>query len=162
MTPEEGIPQGILFGYGPSINLGDMWEVESGSFSLGTEEGDNVFLYCIDADDKIHFLAGFSNYGNWSDPGLSAEEYGEASSSLPFKLTSAAIVLPHYDNYFYNGSRDDTLELLRADMLSPSTWVGDDENRFGVMAEGDTSGAWAASVTSAAVLLLNSLLAVLL
>lgn len=145
-TPEDGIGQGILFGFGPGANLGEEWNAERGSFSLNTEEGDNVFLYCIDADSKIRFLSGFSNYGNWSDYGLSAEEYGESQSALPEDIYRASIVLPHMDNYFYNGSRDETIFLLRADMLNPASWVGDNEERFGVQIE-DESGAWISTMT---------------
>jgi len=163
ITPEDtGIPQGTLFGFGPGAEYGDLWEVESGTFSLSTDMGDNVFLYCYDADEKIHFLAGYSNFGNWSDAGLSAEEYGEAMSALPIRLVGSAIVLPHYDNYFYNGSRDETIELLRADMLSPNTWVGDDESRFGVRSEEDGSGASSFAMSCAAVLVMNTFLSMFL
>lgn len=152
-TPEGGIPEGTFFGYGPSPNLGDQWEVESGEFSLGTESGDNVFLYCVDADDKIRFLSGFSNAGNWSLPGLTAEDYGEAMSALPADLVGAAIVLPHLDNYFYNGSRSEVINLLRADMLNPAAWAGDDENRFGISEDQVESGAKAFTVTIVTALL---------
>ena len=140
-TPEGGISQGSFFGYGPGVEFGDQWDVESGDFKLNTEAGDNVFLYCIDADSKIRFLSGISNSGNWSSAGLGAEEYGEAMSALPNSLAEAAIVLPHQDNYFYNGSRSEAIFLLRADMLNPASWVGDDENRFGFPGQEVVSGA---------------------
>lgn len=146
-TPDEGIGQGVLFGYGgDGVKHGDQWIDETPGFSLNIAEGDNVFLYCIDADSKIRFLAGYSNYGNWSDMGLALEEYGEAQSALPEEIVRASIVLPHQDNYFYNGSRDETIFLLRADMLNPASWVGDNEGRFGVRVE--DSGSWARTVTT--------------
>lgn len=156
MVPERGIRQGTLFGYGPGAEYSDLWETESGSFSLNTEAGDNVFLYCVDADSKIRFLAGFSNHGSWSDPGLSAEEYGEAMTALPDDLKSAAILLPHKDNYFYNGTRDETITLLRADMLAPSSWQGDDEDRFGFDG-GRFVDSGAMSLTTVAVFVLSGL-----
>lgn len=140
MTPEGGISQGSFFGYGPGVEFGDQWEVKSGDFKLSTEAGDNVFLYCIDADSKIRFISGISNSGNWSSAGLGAEEYGEAMSALPNSLAENALVLPHQDNYFYNGSRSEAIFLLRADMLNPAAWVGDDENRFGFPGQ-EVSGA---------------------
>lgn len=152
VTPEMGISQGTLFGYGPNVNLGEFWEPERGEFSLNTDFGDNVFLYCIDADSKIHFLSGYSNYGNWSDAGLTTEEYGESTSSLPEEIRRAAIILPHLDNYFYNGSRDETIFLLRADMLNPASWVGSNEGRFGVQVE-EESGTLGLALTQAACML---------
>ena len=154
-TPEEGIGQGTLFGYGgPSVNFGDQWIAERGTFSLNTDEGDNVFLYCIDADSKIHFLAGFNNYGNWSDLGLTLEEYGESKTAMPDEIRRATITLPHMDNYFYNGSRDETIFLLRADMLNPASWVGDNEGRFGVQVEDSSS---LTSTMTSTILLVGSL-----
>jgi hypothetical protein len=153
ITPEDGIEQGMLFGYGPSITYGGNWETASGSFSLGSEVGDNLFLYCIDADNKTKFLAGFSNTGNWSDPGLTPEAYGESMSALPEMLLNASIVLPHMNNYFYNGSREETINLLRADMLNPAPWVGNNERRFGVENSNlDSSASWHPMVTWSAVL----------
>ncbi|CAB9498812.1 Endonuclease I [Seminavis robusta] len=131
-TPEDGIEQGDLFGMGPGVDYGDTWSDVEGAFSLSTTFGDNVFLYCIDADGKMRFLAGFSNSGIWSSPGLSAEEYGEALTALPEQLDQGSIVLPHLENYFYNGSRNEATALLRADMLNPASWVGDNEGRYGV------------------------------
>ena len=162
VTPPGGIGQGTFFGYGPSPAFGDQWEVESGDFSLSTEMGDNVFLYCIDADSKIRFLSGFSNAGNWSSPGLAADEYGEAMSALPDSLAEAAVLLPHMDNYFYNGSRSETINLLRADMLNPATWIGDDENRFGIPDDSLESGAKTTMTIVTALLGMCSLSALLL
>jgi hypothetical protein len=153
ITPDDGIEQGTLFGYGPGATHGGDWKTESGSFSLGTDVGDNVFLYCIDADNKTKFLAGFSNTGNWSIPGLTPEEYGESMSALPEMLLNASIVLPHMNNYFYNGSREETINLLRADMLNPEPWVGNDERRFGVENSNlDTSASWQATAILSAML----------
>ncbi|CAB9516744.1 expressed unknown protein [Seminavis robusta] len=88
--------------------------------------------------------------GNWSMPGLSAEDYGEALTALPEQLDQGSIVLPHLDNYFYNGSRNETIALLRADMLNPASWVGDNEGRFGVeQQQSPLSGASMLSVQSA-------------
>lgn len=154
VTPEDGIAQGTLFGYGPGVVHGGDWEIESGSFSLATDVGDNVFLYCIDADNKTKFLAGFSNAGNWSDPGLTSEEYGESMSALPGMLLNHAIVLPHMNNYFYNGSREETINLLRADMLNAAPWVGDNERKFGVENSNldSSSASWPTMATLSAVL----------
>lgn len=138
-TPLGGIGQGMTFGYGPQTMHGDLWVTESGNFNL--LGSDNIFLYCLDGDGQMRFLSGFSSFGNWKVPNLPDEEYGEGTSALPQQLLNAHVTLEPMNNYFYNGTRTDTIFAIRQDIRNAAEWVGDNEGRFTVGDGSDTSDA---------------------
>lgn len=129
MTPEEGIGEGSLFGFGPQADLNELWTKDQGTFSLGLE-GDTIFLYCLDGLNKIRFLSGFSNAGRWKAPFLNHSEYGHNSSALPESIVNSSIALPHLFNYHYAGPRDARINLLRRSILDPYEWEGSNLLRY--------------------------------
>lgn len=131
LTPEDGIPEGSLFGYGPQSLNEQLWTKDHGTFSLGLE-GDNMFLYCLDFWNRIRFLSAFSNVGSWQSPFLDASVYGQNGSALPVVLRNNTITLPHKDNYYYNGERDARIQSLRRSIRDADQWVGDDSLRFSI------------------------------
>ena len=131
LTPEDGIPAGSLFGYGPHSLNQQLWTKDQGTFSLGLD-GDNIFLYCLDRWKRTRFLSGFSNTGSWKPPFLEESEYGQNSSSLAPSLTNNTVTLPHKKNYYYNGERDARIHLLRRNIRVADMWAGDDELRFSI------------------------------
>ena len=131
LTPEDGIPGGSIFGYGPQSLNQQLWTKDQGTFSLGLD-GDNVFLYCLDRWKRIRFLSGFSNIGSWKPPFLEESEYGQNSSALPVSLVNSTVTLPHKKNYYYNGARDARIHLLRQNIRVADMWAGDDELRFSI------------------------------
>lgn len=148
-TPEGGIPGGKLFGSGPGVYLGGTWTAETGFLKLGSD-GDNIFLYCLDGDSNIYFLAGFSNHNSWELPGLSVDQYGTTSSALPNVLLNANIVLEYKENYFYNGTRHEIIPMLKKDIRNPDKWVGDNKARY---APNDPSAAWRTIASNVCLLL---------
>jgi hypothetical protein len=131
-TPRGGIPAGTLFGYGPRIHLGTLWEKVEGTFSLGLD-GDNMFLYCKTNLYKTRFLSGFTNNYDWAMPFLDEADYGHNSSALPESLVASSINLPHKYNYFYNGPRDARVNQLRRNILDPNEWRGSNELQYSIL-----------------------------
>ncbi|CAB9523990.1 Extracellular ribonuclease [Seminavis robusta] len=130
-TPNQGIAAGTVFGYGLRANLGTRWTKVAGTFTLGLN-GDNIFLYCLDNDNKIRFLSGFTNNYDWAPAFLDASDYGHNSSALPDSLVNSSIKLPHQYNYFYNGPRDARVNLLRRSILDPNEWEGSNDLRYSI------------------------------
>lgn len=129
IIPEDGIPAGQSFGYGENSPFAEQWEVVSdGPFDFGIN-GDQVFIYCVDADDLPNILFAFSNTGNWSDPGLA--EYGPDESALPDKVAGVgSLVLPHQDNCNYQGITTGYKSDLLTAFVDPENWVCSDNSRF--------------------------------
>lgn len=150
-TPEEGIPAGLLFGYGPSVAHNERWTEDEGTFSLGLD-GDNIFLYCLDRFNEIRFLSAFTNSGDWQQPNLDFAAYGRNSSALPESVENASLALPHLLNYHYNGPRDARIKLLQRSIFYPNEWEGSDELRYYVgeveEEEGESSGVRASLLAS--------------
>jgi hypothetical protein len=64
-TPPQGIPAGVTVGVGPASDVyqfGDQWNTVQGAFAL-SQEGDQVFLYCISSDSKPRPIAAISYHG---------------------------------------------------------------------------------------------------
>lgn len=104
---------GTIFGYGDTSPFADRWSSTDdlgNTFDIQTT-GDNLFVYCVDADELPNFLFGFSNNGPWLEAGLSAVEYGTGFSALPEPLSQAgSLFLSHGDNCVYSGPVQTTME----------------------------------------------------
>lgn len=109
-TPPQGIPAGMAFGLGPSTTAyqyGQDWMNAQGVFSLSTE-GDQVFLFCISAQQVVRPVAAISYNGPFQPAGLAS--YGTNESALPDSLAlNGTLVLPHEDRWMYVGP--DVLEM---------------------------------------------------
>lgn len=139
-TPENGIPMGSLFGYGPQAALNELWTKDQGTFSLGSH-GDNIFLYCLTSLNQKRFLSAFSNAGPWKPPHLDQAQYAQNRSALPDALVGSEVSLPHLMNYHYNGPRDARINLLRRSILDPAEWQGSNVVRYRMEAiEEDADG----------------------
>lgn len=94
---------------------------------LNHTQGDSLFLYCYLADGSIRHLVGFSNAGEWLEPGLTLEDYQESFSALPDQLAEVgSIALPHMDQYEYIGSNIGRKRQLQEFMTNASNWNGTD------------------------------------
>lgn len=118
----EGRRAGRMFGYGvefPDDN-GSWQMIDGTTFDLSTLQPDNLFVYCLNADDEPHFLHALT----YNDDGfLVAETAAEAavcestSTLLPdaFEQGTGALALPFGPNYVYDGnSEGNKVELLAA------------------------------------------------
>lgn len=131
--PEEGIAPGDVFAYGVSLKTdkGSWTDVSSlnGSASvpllLSTQTGDSIFLYCVNADDKPHFITGlvYNSGANWSEAGL--VQYGFNESSLPDQLKDANegyVALPLSANYLYTGPQSGKRSELVVAFANPNNY----------------------------------------
>lgn len=101
-------------------------------FDLGTD-GDQLFIYCIDADGLENILWGFNYNGEWAPAGLTASQYGTNTSSLPEVLENqGSVVLPHMDNCKYDGALGGFKTVILSGFLDPSNYNCSDDNRFAV------------------------------
>jgi hypothetical protein len=125
----DGLAGGTVFGYGEGVPMGDTWEVEDGIFALSTD-GEKLFLYCEEASSEPRLLMTLSYTGSpYQDAGLVSYAFGE--SSLPEELReSGAIVLPHFNNYVYEGPTRADNEILRTAVVNPDSWTGKNNGRF--------------------------------
>ena len=71
---------------------------------------------------NIHHLAALSYNGPFQEPFL--EKYRFNESALPESLKESAIVLPHKENYIYNGPKPTDSELLKQNIKDPENWAG--------------------------------------
>jgi hypothetical protein len=126
-TPPEGIAAGVAFGMGPdtggAYQYGSDWMIEYGVFALATE-GEQVFLYCLSADQTPRPLTAISYNGPFQPPGL--PEYAFNESALPDELSiyNASIVLPHEHRWYYNGPKFLETSELKAAIQDTNNWVG--------------------------------------
>ena len=131
--PEDGIEQGQSFGLGDTSPFAENWERIGGdanNFDLSTE-GDNFFIYCIDADDLPNFLWGYSYSGPWKEAGLADEEYGEAFSALPESLEVVGnTVYEHKDNCVYEGELGGRKTDLQRQFADPGEFICVDDQRI--------------------------------
>ena len=77
--PDGGIKAGQAFGFGGGSPFADQWEMlqEGGGLFDLSVNGDQVFIYCLDADDLPNIVWGFNYNGPWKEAGLLQEEYGK-------------------------------------------------------------------------------------
>jgi len=130
-VPEGGLSLGQSFGFGPDSPYEDNWEpVGDGNFELSTE-GDQIFIYCLDADNVPNFLWGFSYGGPWKDAGLDPSEYGETSSALPATLEFLGnTALPHRDNCVFQNQVSGRKTRLQSEFMDPTLFQCDDDSRI--------------------------------
>ena len=127
MVPSAGIKAGEQFGFGFDFGKDEKWVREEGIFNIGTA-GDSVFLYCYTGDSVINPLVGYSNNNAWAPEFMSEEEYGSEKSALPPQLKNVgSVVLPHLDNYRYEGPEVGEKSELQKYMMDPYNWKGNDE-----------------------------------
>ena len=98
-------------------------------------------MYCYLGDSTVNPLVGFSNNNAWAPSGLSPDEYGSEKSALPAQLEQVgAVILPHLDNYRYEGPQVGEKADLQKYMMDPYNWKGNDEGL------GDQGGAFSGDV----------------
>jgi hypothetical protein len=115
---------------GSNSPFADSWEEIASPFSLSTD-GDNLFVYCLDADDVPNFLWGFSYNGPWLDANLGDADYGEGFSALPRSLNFlGSTALTHNDNCAYNGTLTGRKTELQQRFMDPEEWFCQDSPRF--------------------------------
>ena len=125
-VPNTGYKAGKQFGFGFDFGATEKWVREEGNFNIGIT-GDSVFLYCYLGDSSIRPLVGFSNNNAWAPPDLPVEEYGSEKSALPPELAEVgSVILPHLDNYKYEGPQAGEKADLQKFMMDPNNWVGSD------------------------------------
>lgn len=103
--------------------MSENWEEVSAPFSLSTD-GDQILVYCLDADDVPNFLWGYSYNGPWSDPFLPDDQYEEGMSALPKSLELiGSVALTHFDNCVYNNTLDDRKTTLQQLFMDPDQYL---------------------------------------
>jgi hypothetical protein len=144
LVPEGGISGGSIIGFGPeldgAIGSNDWVEVRN-NFELSTE-GEQIFLYCVAASGDPRPLNALSYNGAFQEAGR--QNYAFNESALPTSLEPVGtVVLPHKNNYNYNGETGIRDNLLRLAIQNPDSWVGSDETRYTLVLPGDEkSGAF--------------------
>lgn len=121
--PEGGLRSGEAFGLGDTSPFAEYWEdvgnTDEKPFELSTD-GDQFFIYCLDADNVPNFLWGYSYNDAWEPAGLSDEEYGEGKSALPPAIENLGnLVLPHMDNCVYEGALAGRKTELQKNFMDP-------------------------------------------
>jgi hypothetical protein len=141
IIPEGGIDAGAIFSYGDGP-FSELWEEPEGLFDLSIN-GDNIFLYCIDADDLPHFITGFSYAGDWFDvDDIDPADPPIDRSALPEDLFEfGSVALPHFDNNLYIGNLTAFKSELLAAFMEPGNYEGSDDLRFGLV-DPETSASW--------------------
>ena len=127
-----------MFGYGEGVPFANDWQVQDGSFSLSTD-GEKLFLYCEAANGEPRHLMALSYNGSpYQDPGRPFYGFGE--SALPEELRDiGAILLPHFNNYVYEGPTQANDAVLKAAVVNPDSWTGRNDGRFSIDETGDAA-----------------------
>ena len=139
--PEEGIEAGQLFGYNADFNTdadqGEWSIVDDSMFALHPD-GDTLLLYCINADDEIHFISGLSYSGPWAP--IDQNDYGTDQSALPDRLNPlGSVAVQGYANWVYNGTQVANRDVLIPSFSDSSNWVGSDLRYQFSSAQGSTA-----------------------
>lgn len=147
--PSAGIKSGERFGFGFDFGAEQKWLRESGTFNIGIM-GDSVFLYCYLGDSTVNHLVAYSNNNAWAPAGLPVGDYGSEKSALPDELREVgSVILPHLDNYRYEGPGAGEKIDLQNFMMDPNNWSGNDE---GLGDQGGSGGAIVGRFTALATL----------
>jgi hypothetical protein len=157
--PDVGIKAGEAFGMGGESPYNENWvmltEEGGGLFDLSVQ-GDQLFIYCLDADDLPNILWGFNYNGAWSEAGL--EDYGNDKSALPTELENlGSNSLPHADNCVYSGELMGRKAELQVLFMDAANWKCLDESRIEIDnkdAETQTSDAVATPSVATTILVL--------
>ena len=125
-VPEGGIEAGQYFGFGASSPLAKNWEIVGGvqsAFDISTN-GDQAFVYCMDADGIPNFLWGISFNGRpWMSPGLEVDAYGEGGSARPSSLEFlGSVALGRSRNCVYEGDVAGRKSDLQLFFMHPSSY----------------------------------------
>lgn len=151
--PDEGIKAGQAFGLGGESPFNANWEMltdEGGGLFDLSVEGDQIFIYCLDADDLPNIIWGFNYNGAWSEAGL--EDYGSDKSALPTELENlGSNSLPHADNCVYSGELTGRKAELQVLFMNSTNWKCLDESRIEIDNKNSTATSAATAVHTAAV-----------
>lgn len=130
---------GNAFGYmTPNSELVQDREWE-GEMSLN-QDGDHLLMYCINADSQVHFISGLTFGLPWAPAGQASYRPGE--SALPESLDFRGNVeLEDLSNWYYNGTLNLSVALLKDSFVDESQWVGSD-TPFQVGVSGAATAAW--------------------
>ena len=111
-------------GFGPNVPRGDEWETVEGTLNL-SPLGEQVFLFCEGTTKQPVPIAAISYNGPFQEAGLSRYRFNE--SALPDRLNveGGNIVLPHKDNWRYDGEDGQLVSELNVDLLDIDNWKGE-------------------------------------
>jgi len=131
------------------------------TFSLDAENGDSIFLYCLQDDGTtIEHISAITNTGVW----------GNSTSLLPESLPDDAFTTLNatYPNYEYDGDTVGTATEVRSELGNASYWEGhadyipnlQTQSSFKIVNEPKESNAdtWSLSFTSLGIMVLTCLL----
>lgn len=123
--PEGGQRPGDLFGYGVKFpkQKGTWSDSEGSLFDLNSVAGDNIFVYCINADDKPVFLNAIT-YDKAGFVAPSQDTYDYATTTLPPMYGWGSLALPFAPNYLYEGPKEGTKTELLAAFANPDNYRG--------------------------------------
>ena len=88
------------------------------------QDGDHIFIYCLDADFKYKFLHGLTFNTDWLPAGT--ESFTPGASILPDDLVEANVVLKDLSNWYYNGTQTEDGSILKPAFTDSNNWVGSD------------------------------------
>mmetsp|Transcript_27671 Transcript_27671/g.66556 ORF Transcript_27671/g.66556 Transcript_27671/m.66556 type:complete len:571 (+) Transcript_27671:82-1794(+) len=144
-VPESGLPGGTAWGYNDPALLfssDQYWTLTQGDFSLNDEDGEAIFLYCINAEGEQKPLLSFS-YGATLDATEGLDVYEENETSFPTSLGEIGLqdIIPLSKNNLFNstgagGIADNALKIAVRD---PINWAGSNTSRFGVEGSGNSA-----------------------
>jgi hypothetical protein len=155
---DEGLKAGTAFGYGEGMVMSELFEPVQGSFSLSTS-GEQIHLYCLEANGDPRPLYAFSYNGDWAAPELPSYNFDQ--SALPQNLEGLGnVVLESMSNYVYDGPTDGSNEDLKLQVTNPVNWLGSSTDRFQLGSLPD-SAARPSDMTMVAGLIVSSLVSML-
>lgn len=127
VIPDEGISAGRVFGYnvaGSNVTTVESSQVNPEQIFDLNPDGDHMLIYCINADDKPHFIHGLTFRIGWAEQGLSEYPVG---SALPSRLArDGNVALGDFKNWFYNGTQEANAAVLIPAFADPDNWAGSD------------------------------------
>lgn len=136
-VPEGGLTGGTAWGYNdPALSLSgdEYWTEIQGDFSLNNDDGEAVFLYCLNGEGEQKPLLTFSYGATLAAAGQ--EVYAENESNFPESLGEIGLqnIVPHYKNFIFNATSDSQVanDELKVAVRDPANWIGSNISRFGV------------------------------
>jgi endonuclease I len=115
LTIPADLPAGTVFGYGPSLLHGELWNASDKGFALSSD-GDTVML-CTLRDDTVYPVSALSTSGPWLVDSASTIRNDTATSALPDGLQDYSVALQrHRDNCAYIGPSQGTVHELQANI----------------------------------------------
>lgn len=124
ILPEGGQLPGSLFGYGVTFPLQQgTWSEADGSLFDLSSVADNIFVYCIDADNRPVFLNAIT-YGSWGLVAPSQDTDDYAATTLPPISGWGSLALPWASNFLYTGPKTGTKTELLTAFAHPGNYQG--------------------------------------